>query len=333
MKNFLIALLVFFIWSFFGLWLYSWLQPNNPFSTHSARVDVELENIPFEKNNTDSLLEESFSENNLKVDSLDLVENFEENLEPVAISEGLKATTPAGDIIFFYPQGIAIVKNMISLKVPPSIKDFKYKLQTYLLENPDEEVHISSLYSASENIETPNLGYQRGLEAKYILTIIGIPSEKIVIKPIIREIPFNEEDVFDFGINFSFHPLDMERVEALKKALPESTVIYPEMVNNELFVNKVLEDLLTDVKTAISRNPDLEIEVVGHTDNVGNANDNYLVALRHARQLRWYLINKGGLDRKKVKATSRGESEAIAGNNTERGRALNRRIEIKYHLN
>ena len=83
-------------------------------------------------------------------------------------------------------------------------------------------------------------------------------------------------------------------------------------------------------KQAMEANPDLIVEVVGHTDNVGNANDNYLVALKYARQLRWYLVNKGNLDRKKIIAKSEGESKAIASNKTERGRLLNRRIEIKY---
>ncbi|MEM7187727.1 MAG: OmpA family protein, partial [Bacteroidota bacterium] len=68
-------------------------------------------------------------------------------------------------------------------------------------------------------------------------------------------------------------------------------------------------------------------------DNIGNANDNYLLGLKYARQVRWYLVTKGKLDPKKVVAISKGESLSIATNRTERGRLLNRRIEINYQLN
>ena len=51
-------------------------------------------------------------------------------------------------------------------------------------------------------------------------------------------------------------------------------------------------------------NPNLIIEVIGHTDNIGNANDNYLLGLNYAKQVRWYFINKGGIDKNKVVASS-----------------------------
>ena len=49
--------------------------------------------------------------------------------------------------------------------------------------------------------------------------------------------------------------------------------------------------------------------------------------------MRWYLINKGGLDKDRVIALSEGESKSIANNNTEEGQFLNRRIEVKYRAN
>ena len=63
---------------------------------------------------------------------------------------------------------------------------------------------------------------------------------------------------------------------------------------------------------------------------MGNANDNYHRGLEFARQVRWYIVAKGPVNRNRVHALSKGESEAIASNNTEKGRTLNQRIEIRY---
>ena len=41
MRNFLIAFLVFLVWSFFGLWLYSWLNPTpNGTQANNGLIDT-----------------------------------------------------------------------------------------------------------------------------------------------------------------------------------------------------------------------------------------------------------------------------------------------------
>lgn len=330
MKNFLIAFVVFLVWSFFGLWLYSWLQPvddadrsNDTIATNEiSESNLDINQSLKLKESTDILVAAG--------DTIGLLENEDDPVAEGTVASGMKATTPDGDVIFLYPEGITIWKNTDKIEYPNAILDFKYKLNTYLIEHPNEELHISSLYSASENIENPNFGFQRGVKIKEILSKTGIPNEKMVIKTMIREVEFRPDNSFGNGINFSLHPLDKERVESLKLSLPETKTVYPKLVNNDVSVNKELEDLLEEVKTALQNDPNLKVQIVGHTDNIGNANDNYLLGLKHARQVRWYLVTKGNLDRKRVIAISEGESKSIATNRTERGRLLNRRIEVKY---
>jgi OOP family OmpA-OmpF porin len=262
-----------------------------------------------------------------------LSENEDDPVAEGVIANGMKATSTNGDVVFLYPKGITIWKNTNQIEYPNSVLDFKYKLNTYLIEHPDQELHISSVYSASENIENPNFGFQRGVKIKKILSQTGVPNEKMVIKSIIREVEFKSDNSFGNGINFSFHPLDKERIESHKLLLPGTKTIYPKLVNNDIVVNKALEGLLKEVKAALQKDPNLKVNIVGHTDNIGNANDNYLLGLKYARQVRWYLVTKGNLDRKRVLAISEGESKSIATNRNERGRLLNRRIEIKYDTN
>ena len=333
MKNFLIAFLVFLIWSFFGIWLYSWLQPveNNSINkdtiatTNTEDVSLKIDDpLP---------IDESATITGETLDSLGLKENEDELSSDIMGSIGLKATTPGNDLVFLFSQGISIWKNTDQLEYPKKILDFKYKLNTYLVEHPDEELHISSLYSASENIVNPNFGYQRGQKLKWILLKTGIAGERMVVKPMIREIEFDENGVFKNVIFFTFHPLDSKRLDNLRLSLPETTTIYPELVNNDIVVNVALQDLLAEVKNAVESNSNLQVRIVGHTDNIGNANDNYRLGLKYARQVRWYLITNGNIKRDRIIANSEGESKAIASNKTERGRLLNRRIEVIYKLN
>jgi len=294
-------------------------------TTKAEDVDLEMDD-PLAIDDADAVIGET-------TDSLSLKENKDELRTDTSGSLGLKATTPGNELVFLYSEGITIWKNTDQLEYSSKILDFKYKLNTYLVEHPDEELQISSLYSASENIVHPNFGSQRGQKLKRILLKSGISGEKMVVKPVIREIAFDENGVFKNGIFFSFQPLDSERVEDLRLSLPETKTIYPELVNNDIVVNIALQDLLAEVKNAVESNPNLLVHIVGHTDNIGNANDNYKLGLKYARQVRWYLLINGNIKRDRIIASSEGESKAIAGNKTKRGRLLNRRIEVIYKTN
>ncbi|NPA37032.1 MAG: OmpA family protein [Chlorobi bacterium] len=78
----------------------------------------------------------------------------------------------------------------------------------------------------------------------------------------------------------------------------------------------------------LSQNPDLKVEIGGHTDNVGSEQYNKVLSENRARSVYNYLISKG-IDKKRLTYKGYGYSQPIADNNTEEGRAKNRRTEIK----
>ena len=123
--------------------------------------------------------------------------------------------------------------------------------------------------------------------------------------------------------------MDDERVKKLR-TVPESMIIYPRYNNSGIVANTQLEELVQELSHHVSNNPDLMIEVIGHTDNIGSGIDNYKMGLKYARQVRWYLINKGDFDPNQITASSRGEDEPIESNDSSSGRLANRRIEIKF---
>jgi outer membrane protein OmpA-like peptidoglycan-associated protein len=83
-------------------------------------------------------------------------------------------------------------------------------------------------------------------------------------------------------------------------------------------------DNLTDLMKA---NPAMRIEVGGHTDNVGNDEANQKLSEHRASAVRDFLLAHG-IAPDRVTAKGYGESRPVASNDTEEGRAQNRRTEV-----
>lgn len=329
MKNFLIAFTVFLVWSFFGLWLYSWFQTEDQLSVIgnelAENIAVDTSEISSKKNE----IELKNPEVTAVLDTISKTDTLSTNNE-VKLS-GLKGVTGDGDLIFMFPDGVSILENSNEIFIPETITDFKYKTNTYLSEHPNTEIHINSLYSASENFESPNLGIQRGKKIKEALLSVGVPKERIVIKPIIKGIDFDAEGFYSNSISITFKPLDLERVNNLKTELPETKTVYPRFSNSGILINKNLKDLLAEVKEIVNDHPEIKIELIGHTDNIGNDVDNYKMALNYAKQVEWYLVAKNGIRNSMIKASSKGEENPIEDNSYRQGRIANRRIEVVFY--
>ena len=77
----------------------------------------------------------------------------------------------------------------------------------------------------------------------------------------------------------------------------------------------------------LNAQPNTEIRIVGHTDSTGSEAVNNPLSVNRAASARDYLVSRG-VDARHIQIDGRGEREPIADNNTEAGRAMNRRIEI-----
>jgi outer membrane protein OmpA-like peptidoglycan-associated protein len=69
------------------------------------------------------------------------------------------------------------------------------------------------------------------------------------------------------------------------------------------------------------------VQVVGHTDNVGDANYNLNLSRRRAAAVTAVLVSNG-VSSGRVATIGKGEDQPIASNLTAQGRAQNRRVEI-----
>ena len=90
--------------------------------------------------------------------------------------------------------------------------------------------------------------------------------------------------------------------------------------------------LLTKVQRVIREFPESDITVEGHTDSQGNEAMNQELSRRRAISVREYLLSNIAMSADRITAIGYGESRPVSPNDTEAGRARNRRIEIMLSL-
>ena len=78
----------------------------------------------------------------------------------------------------------------------------------------------------------------------------------------------------------------------------------------------------------LAANPQMRLELVGHTDASGNAQANTALSLARAEATRDALVTLHGIDPARILTRGAGPSEPIASNDTPEGRAQNRRVEV-----
>ena len=75
------------------------------------------------------------------------------------------------------------------------------------------------------------------------------------------------------------------------------------------------------------QNPTIEIEIGGHTDNIGSEKYNKLLSEKRALEVKTYLVAKG-INAERIETKGYGITMPVDTNDTPEGRALNRRTEI-----
>ncbi len=92
-------------------------------------------------------------------------------------------------------------------------------------------------------------------------------------------------------------------------------------------IKPVSYKILDEVASILNEYPYYNVNVDGHTDNVGDDAKNMTLSQARAEAARTYLINKGVAASRMV-ATGYGETKPVADNKTAAGRAQNRRVEF-----
>jgi OOP family OmpA-OmpF porin len=85
---------------------------------------------------------------------------------------------------------------------------------------------------------------------------------------------------------------------------------------------------LEDAAKILQENPGIRVEIQGHTDSKGSDAYNQNLSERRAQSVVNFLVTQLSIDRARLVARGYGEGMPIATNDTDEGRALNRRVEF-----
>lgn len=139
------------------------------------------------------------------------------------------------------------------------------------------------------------------------------------------------------------HQMDQQAKE-LKQAIPGATVARVGEGIAVTFDSGLLYDFDSDVVRAeaaknlsnlassLSKYPNTDLLIVGHTDDKGTSDYNQALSERRATAASRYLAG-AGVEATRLRSLGRGESEPLTSNATEAGRQTNRRVEIAIVAN
>lgn len=194
---------------------------------------------------------------------------------------------------------------------------------------PNKVLEITGLYSSDETNNTgkANLGIARADQARQGL---GLTPEQVELKS--RLVPTTSLDKDNKFVAATFNSLiKSENVkeetvtDKFGNVSKRTTIYFPFNSTNKLNDSEV-ENYLNDVAARVKSTGE-KVQLVGHTDNVGGDGPNIALGQRRADIVKDYLIRKG-VSPSKILANSKGEAKPIATNDTDQGRAKNRRTEL-----
>ena len=123
---------------------------------------------------------------------------------------------------------------------------------------------------------------------------------------------------------------EVERVgEGIKITLPESIVNFAFDSSN---LSQDAKNNLDKLATVLINNPDTNINIYGYTDSKGTDSYNQSLSERRAMAVKTYLSQKG-VSSSRLFSMGMGEADPVASNETDMGRAKNRRVEFAITAN
>jgi len=86
--------------------------------------------------------------------------------------------------------------------------------------------------------------------------------------------------------------------------------------------------VIAEIVSYLNENPDVKIVVEGHTDNVGSESSNQTLSENRAKSV-MNSLTESGIKKERLSIKGYGSSQPVSGNDTETGRAQNRRVTIR----
>ncbi|MEO5931046.1 MAG: OmpA family protein [Candidatus Kapaibacterium sp.] len=98
--------------------------------------------------------------------------------------------------------------------------------------------------------------------------------------------------------------------------------------SNESNLQKESTNDLDRAVRFMNANPDISVEIAGHTDNTGDAQAALMLSKQRAQAVKSYLVGNR-IKAERITVSGYGSAQPISSNDTEEGRTMNRRVEMR----
>lgn len=209
-----------------------------------------------------------------------------------------------------------------------------------LLNNPIKYSSLSSIYFAKGNEKYLTIGQFNGDVKYYNIEYIKKRPPYEIMAPyyyldnvILKEIKDSAECPCYAGIVKSQIKYDTIKFNEITISKNHQNIVYTlsqvKFKTNVFLLQSSDYPELDSIVTVLKNDTLLKVLVSGHTDITGNFIKNFGLSEKRAKSVADYLI-KGGVSENRVKFEGYGSSNPVASNDTEQGRAINRRVEIIF---
>jgi len=238
------------------------------------------------------------------------------------------------------PQPLNDMINTEHLEISPFLSDdFQHLYFSRATSGKCADIYVSkrcgsSLLDWSEPVKLPAPINSTGFDAYFTIdadSTITFSSNRngsadIFISKLMVETKTEFPDPVELGAEL-LQPVQLPGPESLTFDFNEEDTNYMFFAFNSVKISSSYKSMLREVALLMQKDKQLILEVVGHTDYIDNEEYNYGLSDRRALAVSSVLVSFG-IDKNRIFPIGYGESLPISNNINEKGRALNRRVEL-----
>jgi OmpA-OmpF porin, OOP family len=283
----------------FSYWNFSGIKINNPAKDGQSKKEI------FDEKNEESILQNSDSEDGAVIESVMPAElRLFGKVKDLESGQSLSAK----------------VKARFSKTQSDSLQTSKSGTYEFIF-SPDSLLEIE--------VSAPGYATMYESVGSSIFRKKSVIQRDILLEKIIEPLPENKKEEKKSKQNDSEKVIEIgERLEHEGgKDSFKLDKVYFEMGKSEILPESFIQ--LDKLIIYLQENPELKIQVEGHTDNQGDATLNQKLSLDRAYKVREYLVAKG-INSSRIKFIGLGSKQPLVPNTKEENKRKNRRVEYRF---
>lgn len=228
-------------------------------------------------------------------------------------------------------EAFSFEKDGIFATIPRLTNGELKKVAAHFKSNENRILSLVGIYYATEKYRGEgNLGKERAEAIKAKLVKYGTPEDKIITSG--RELAEKLEgrkiyNAVIFEGNEKVEVIAVGNPAEVKFSPSFTYTVYFDSGSSILEMTPNLRSYLDQALEHLKQNPGAGLSSLGYIDKEENKKSNRKLSRDRARRIRTFLV-KNGIKKSRITIRGLGEKNLITPNDTEKGKALNRRVEI-----